>query len=473
MVAPHSHVACCSFGRTINRGTMIGETLLQIMLVSTVLVHGPGVGLAVPKRTQSTHDSCWSGAVQGVVSRTKEGSAGNWWGVKCALWILLLSGSCAPYKSDNWSFNSVGPRLVDPTSNLHVWFDAEGATQVAFFAPTSEDWSDANVELFHFSDRGLRGWEREELRGEPSQMGQLSIAVGTRGRMGVGFNDADLRPVVLWLGAEGLWAPDPASPFEAGGTPLVFLDSTERAHILLLPSYSKGEYRHLVEDDEGGWLESDESWVEGGAAGLVRVGAAKMDSSGRIHLAYLGGEDGLLRYAWLDPENGWTVELIGRHGGYSEDLTLALSPTGQSHVVFFNKEERGLWHAWKEDGHWLLENVDASAYDGARPTMAFGPDSRLHLLYVRRSNRDFPLSRWTRRALIHASGKSGQWEYEPLKMVVAMYLRTAIGVDAGGQVHVLYNEAWVSNPQVFHGKVLCGKAPQKLSPPPFNRRVPP
>jgi subtilisin family serine protease len=107
-----------------------------------------------------------------------------------------------------------------------------------------------------------------------------------------------------------------------------------------------------------------------------------MDTSGRIHIVFIGGDGGL--YYATDRSGAWRTTRVA--GPYWRSPALAVSSTGIAHIAAVRQPPAGgsirTAHLTNETGSWVTTMVSGSAYD-LFPSIALDPEGDPNIAYVR------------------------------------------------------------------------------------------
>lgn len=158
------------------------------------------------------------------------------------------------------------------------------------------------------------------------------------------------------------------------------------------------------------------------------VDSLVLDSSGNPHMVYYdftGEETGRLLYVVEGEDGAWSVETIETTGTTDPYPSLALSPSGEPHVCYFNAT--ALIHAWLTGEGWRHEIVDTVG--GMHVSSAFDSSGDLRLVYYS--------STAGNRSLRYAMWNGSDWSDETIVSEANQFF-SSLAVGNDGVVHIAY-----------------------------------
>jgi hypothetical protein len=164
------------------------------------------------------------------------------------------------------------------------------------------------------------------------------------------------------------------------------VDGAGRRHLAYYGASNELRYATCAEQ-----CESPASWaiatIDPGITGDSRVSLA-LDGSGAVHVAYYDAAVPFLKYALCPADCGdainWGVTLPDLPGAIGREVSLAIDPQGQLHLVA-SDQLNGLGYAscasdCLGDG-WQSATIDATNGAAESSALAVGRDGRLHVAY--------------------------------------------------------------------------------------------
>lgn len=205
--------------------------------------------------------------------------------------------------------------------------------------------------------------------------------------------------------------------------------------------------RHAVLKD-GRWLARTlDLGRETGKWNSVRV-----DSQGRVYVAYSAFRDGALRCASTDAQGTWSLTTIedGR-AGHKEGTTpgmgnsMVLDKNGRPNFSY--RDELTLRYAWPEGDHWRIDVVDANAnpsknmsWIGLRTSLALDADGNPHIAYE------------TVGSLKHAWWDGQKWHIQPMGISGPGLRYASLAISRDNVIYIGYSDSEDGSLKVLVGK---------------------
>ena len=152
----------------------------------------------------------------------------------------------------------------------------------------------------------------------------------------------------------------------------IALDANDMVHVAVVDRGLRygtnitGEWAFAVIDDDA---------IGGPAIGL--------DSSGKVHLAYLSNKDRDVKYA-TNASGAWERTKIDSAGSKKRDfdLGLAVDSAGRVHIAYYDVSHRALKYATNKEGAWAKRVVTSvGEYLASRPSIAV-TDHMVHIVFA-------------------------------------------------------------------------------------------
>ncbi len=148
-----------------------------------------------------------------------------------------------------------------------------------------------------------------------------------------------------------------------------------------------------------------------------------IDAAGTIHVAYTNPGYGI-KYGRLSG-GIWRLTLVDPTVGEALQPRIAVDADGHPTIAYFDNDVQDLRVArWSPTG-WINEVVDSSGHVGKNPSLALDAAGRPHVSYWDQSNYNVKYTTW-----------DGAWQSEPLASFSSTMQRSAIAIDAAGDVWV-------------------------------------
>ncbi|MFN0151640.1 MAG: hypothetical protein ACKVU1_13130 [bacterium] len=200
---------------------------------------------------------------------------------------------------------------------------------------------------------------------------------------------------------------------ELAGRVLVYAKKTAASWIIELPDFAgpNGEFR---------------SWP-----------SIAVDVNGSPRIAYRyqtsSPNPGDLRIA-RKPGASWVVETVdGGADDVGSHASIAIAPSGGSHIAYYDQTNGDLKHAYKTGGSWIVETADAGPHDvGIGASIAVDDSGDVHVSYINQTNHK----------LKYARTSNGVWSESAVDDPSTAIARgTSIALDAAGKVHITYYDS--------------------------------
>lgn len=214
------------------------------------------------------------------------------------------------------------------------------------------------------------------------------------------------------------------------------LDASGDAHMVTTDLELAGRILIYAKKTAAAWVVELPDF--GGPNGDWRVWPSiAVDASGSPRIAYeyrtSSAAAGDLRIA-RKPGASWIVETV--HGGADDvgaHASIAIAPSGGSHIAYYDETNGNLMHAYKTGGAWVVETADAGPNDvGIGASIAVDDSGDVHVSYINQTNH----------RLKYARTSGGAWsEVAVDDPSTAIASGTSIALDAAGRAHITYYDS--------------------------------
>ncbi|MEM4724314.1 MAG: hypothetical protein QXP01_04825, partial [Candidatus Hadarchaeum sp.] len=107
--------------------------------------------------------------------------------------------------------------------------------------------------------------------------------------------------------------------------------------------------------------------------------SARLDASGRLHVAYFVTSSLDLKYAWQGGST-WRITTVDAEGDVGWSCCLALDGAGRPHISYFSRMA-ALKYAWYDGTNWHIIVVDTGIGLTEYSSLALDPYGRPHISY--------------------------------------------------------------------------------------------
>jgi hypothetical protein len=317
---------------------------------------------------------------------------------------------------DRWIIETIERGLVGEHASLVL--ESKDKVHIAYFDHRHGD-------LKH-AESGPDGWSMERVDGEGTVGQYLSMAKDEGGRIYISYRDQGknrLKMAVLDGDGWNLEVVD-EEPFASLDTS-IFVDGQGRVYISYY-NVEKGYLKLAVKDKDQWRIEIvDDGRKQSNAVGGFT--SVKVDSRDRIHISYVDGANGLLKYAVKD-NNAWNIEIADDSEFVGNFTSLALGKEENpyiSYTVDKQPNKPDLWLARKVGGKWMTELVDTQEIAGNYSSMVVDRHSNIYISYSAMSK------------LKLATNVLGAWKYEIVDPHGTVSY-TSLSIDSEGMPHIAY-----------------------------------
>ena len=221
--------------------------------------------------------------------------------------------------------------------------------------------------------------------------------------------------------------------------------------------------------EDGTWvIEAIENPGHDGWDSTIVTGADGMIRAAGIDPQQFDREDGVEYYELTD--TGWEVTAIGSGPvAYEYNVALAVQPNGEPALTYYDNNQQDLMYAFRENGTWSIETVDAAGDVGRYSSLTFDPAGTAHISYIE-------LTGATTGTVRYATGGPGQWSIESVTALDSILTGftgarriTDIAIDSADQPHIVFGDeqivgrawrdgaAWITETVVEAGDLRLGQ----------------
>lgn len=254
----------------------------------------------------------------------------------------------------------------------------------------------------------------------------LDLSLPTECNSGQVCYSGKCRPACTYAGSMGSVA-IPGSTRAFG--PAIAIDSMGTAHVIYSADVTR-QLRYNSRPKDQAWAGT---WQDvTGAVGEAPV--ITMDKQRNLHLVY-GGTS--VVYGMRTATTGtWAFATVATGAGVGSVQSIAVTASGEPHIVFFNSVTNKLLHGFRSNNTWMTEDVTASVGLGRGCDIAIADDV-LHVSSYATASSDLWYS-------VKAPG--GQWTSERVitlpNRTVNTTANTTIAVDRAKTVHLVYSDLY-------------------------------
>lgn len=136
----------------------------------------------------------------------------------------------------------------------------------------------------------------------------------------------------------------------------------------------------------------------------------------------------------------WKSELIDDSCKIENFISIDIDNLGDSHVSYFDQENKNLKYAHQTEDGWIIETVDSNGWVGEHNSLKLGPNDHPHISYYDRTNDALKLAVKT---------ETG-WEIDTIDESAGMY--SSLEIDEQGYAHISYYDGIYDNLKYITGK---------------------
>lgn len=241
-----------------------------------------------------------------------------------------------------------------------------------------------NVEIYHVSNSDGTNWIEGHILTDGSIF-TLAGAIDSNDTVHVAYNYADY-DLGYASGTGAVWSTNDLdtsiSDIDIGTA--ITVDSSDTVHLVYL-DYGASPYTlKLISAPTTG---SETVHTIDPSGGADEVYALEIDDGGRIHVAYgwyQQGEDQELRYALYNGVS-WTTETVSAGMDLGYPPSIAVDSSGTVHIAYIGDSDQDLFYARKEGG-WNVERVPAEGDQLASPELELDDQELPVIIYNDRSS---------------------------------------------------------------------------------------
>jgi hypothetical protein len=214
-----------------------------------------------------------------------------------------------------------------------------------------------------------------------------------------------------------------------GHYPAVAYDVAQRLHVTCFDVFRQRLEYGVSGPGVAGWkfMVVDPG---GGDAGLFS--SVKVDESGRAHIAYMELTKGQLRYA-LGEKDGFHVAVVDDQGQVGITVALALDPRGNPQMAYLDYERFHLKFAWAQGGKFQSMPVDQAGWVGDNPSLAVDAAGMPHIAYGERDGSGAVLA-----GIRYATFRGNRWQVEQVEKGPGVGSQPSLALGPDGRIHLVY-----------------------------------
>ncbi|MBN1568685.1 MAG: hypothetical protein JXA73_12630 [Acidobacteria bacterium] len=255
-----------------------------------------------------------------------------------------------------------------------------------------------------------------------------SIAIDQWNNIHVAFDGSSGRTYAVRTGP-GAWAFS-GLPSEVGSNISLALDSEGKAHISSKGTSGGVEAVKYTTNRTGDWITTVVDKAAAMKAGTYS--SLALDPTGNAHITYYDDDTQGLKYATGTLGN-WSHSFLFPPGKKGSQSSIKADASNNLHISYYDKDTGAVLYASNKSGGWQTESVTTNNledYFVSGISMAMDPDNAIYMSYCVQD-------RWETSIvmLMYATNSSGAWETAQIDSSCG---NTSIALDANNKVHISY-----------------------------------
>lgn len=352
-----------------------------------------------------------------------------------------------PLASGSWTTKSIDAGEVGAYNSMAL--DTAGKVHISYFDTENGD--------LKYATNAFGKWVKTTVDdgGLTSAGYYTSIVIDGSGRLHIGYiiySNSDGSVLKYATNASGEWVNETVET--VANTLLmdtsIAIDSKGRAHIGY-DDYTNQKLKYAT-NASGQWaVSSPVPDSEEHPKGIVP--SISVDSLDNIHIAYISPDNATNQLRYMTNASGAWELSDALADGTDLYLSMALDQSGGAHIIFFDDQapDMELKYITNASGTWVTGTIDTCT-GGAGLSIKMDPSGHAHISYVKMATTEGNGTQPDNlRKLYYGSNSSGQWKSVPVTTKPGSTDFSSIAIDQAGKVHISFYDsglkyAFSSNP---------------------------